>query len=179
MRDIVLPPAKPALEWINGRILQKVSPRRRHALAQGRFMTALDACAQSRGCGIAGTEWEFRIAPPGEDRRPLVPDVAYLSYERVPYERLDDADIPRVAPNAVVEVLSPGDRHVDVEEKVRVYLACGTNVVFLVDTHAQTVTVRDGSMPLVLGRGQHVVHRSLKGFSTPAHQLFDPPRPKI
>ena len=141
-------------------------------------MTALDAWAQVQGCGIAGTEWEFRIAPPGEDRRPLVPDVAYLSYERVPYDRLDDADIPRVAPNAVVEVLSPGDRHEDVEEKVRVYLACGTSVVFLVDTKAQTVTVRDGSPQVVLGRAKDVRHQSLEGFSMPARLLFDPPRPK-
>ena len=178
MREIVLPPAKPALEWVNGRILQKVSPRRRHALAQSRFVAALDAWAQVRGCGMAGTEWEFRIAPPGEDRRPLVPDVAYLSYERVPFDRLDDADIPRVAPNAVVEVLSPGDHQADVEEKVRVYLACGTSVVFLVDTKAQTVTVRDGLSAIVLGREQDIYHGSLDGFGMPARQLFDPPRPK-
>ena len=178
MRDIILPEAKPALEWVNGRVLQKVTPRRRHALAQGRFVAALDAWAVARGCGIAGTEWEFRIEPPGEVRRPLVPDVAYLSYERVPFDRPDDADIPRVAPNAVVEILSPGDIQGDVEEKVRVYLACGTSVVFLVDTKAQTVTVRDGSPPVVLGRGQDVRHKSLVGFSMPARQLFDPPRPK-
>jgi|ERR1022692_3889789 Uma2 family endonuclease len=177
MREIVLPPAKPALEWVNGRVLQKVSPRRRHSLAQGRFMTALDDWAQSRGCGIAGTEWEFRIAPPTEDRRPLVPDVAYVSYERVPFDQLDDADNPRVAPNAVVEVLSPGDSQADVEEKVRVYLASGTSVVFLVDTRAQTVTVRDCSPPVVLDREQNVEHRRLDGFSMPARQLFDPPRP--
>ena len=34
MRDIVLPEVKPALEWIGGRAVQKVSPQRKHALAQ-------------------------------------------------------------------------------------------------------------------------------------------------
>jgi len=143
---------------------------------------ALYDCARRLGAiaglGITGTEWEFRIAPPTEDRRPLVPDVAYVSYERVPFDQLDDADIPRVAPNAVVEVLSPPDSQADVEEKVRVYLASGTDVVFLVDTSAQTVTVRDGSPPVVLDREQNVEHRRLDGFSMPARQLFDPPRPK-
>ena len=78
------------------------------------------------------------IAPPGKIRRPLVPDVAYMSYERIPFERSGEADIPRVAFDAqVVEVLSPDDRMPDVEEKVRVFLASGTAVVFLVDTKAQ------------------------------------------
>jgi Uma2 family endonuclease len=179
MREIVLPPAKPALEWVNGRVLQKVSPQRRHALAQSRFATALDAWAQARGSGVVGTEWECRIAPPGEVRRPLVPDVAYLSYERVPFEHFDEADIPRVAPNAVVEVLSPGDRLPDIEEKVRVYLAGGTSVVFLVDTELQSVTIRDGSQLVIFGRDQIVQHVSLPGFTMPARYLFDLPRPKL
>ena len=49
---------------------------------------------------------------------------------------------------------------------------------FLVDTNAQTVTIRDGSAPVVLGRDQDIQHQSLNGFSMPARQLFDPPRPK-
>src|SRR5579864_6084136 len=61
MRDIVLPEAKPALEWVNGRVLQKESPQRKHAVAQGRFWGALDAWARERGSGMVGTEWEFRI----------------------------------------------------------------------------------------------------------------------
>jgi Uma2 family endonuclease len=179
MREIVLPPAKPALEWVNGRVLQKVSPQRKHALAQSRFAAALDAWAQMRGSGVVGTEWECRIAPPGEIRRPLVPDVAYVSYERIPFERFDEADIPRVAPNAVVEVLSSGDRLPDVEEKVRVYLAGGTSVVFLVDTEFRTVTIRDGSQSSIVGRDQDVRHAGLPGFTMPARHLFDLPRPKL
>src|SRR6202040_3305648 len=120
MREIILPEAKPALEWVNGRVLQKVSPQRKHAVAQGRFYGALDAWARERGSGEVGTEWEFRIAPPGEVRRPLVPDVAYLSYDRVPYEDEEAADIPRVAPDVAVEVLSPRDHRRDVDEKIRV-----------------------------------------------------------
>jgi Uma2 family endonuclease len=175
MREIVLATAKPALEWVNGRILKKMSPKRKHALAQGRFFAALDAWAQSRGSGVAGTEWECRIVPPGEIRRPLVPDVAYLSYRQVPIEQSGEVDIPCVAFDAVVEVLSPGDRTADVEDKVRVYLACGTLVVFLVDTQNRTVTIRDGTEPITYGRSQEVRHRSLDEFAVAACLLFDPP----
>jgi Uma2 family endonuclease len=177
MREIELPPARPALEWAGGRISQKVSPQRRHALAQARFAAALGAWAQERGSGMVGTEWEFNLAAHGEIRRPLVPDVAYLLYRQVPSNRVDDADFPCVAPNAVIEVLAPCDRALEIEEKVRVYLASGTSVVFLVDPEAQTVTIRDGSMPVMFDRDHDVSHHSLHGFTMPACQLFDAPRP--
>ena len=50
MHEIALPETKPALEWVNGRVLQKMSPRREHALAQGRFFTAPDAFRDSSVC---------------------------------------------------------------------------------------------------------------------------------
>ena len=178
MQEIVLPEIKPALEWVNGRVLQKVSPQRRHALAQMRFATALGAWVDANGLGMVGTEWEFSIQPHGEIRRPLVPDVAFISYTRLPYEDEDAADIPRIAPDAVVEVVSPDDRKGDVEEKIRVYLACGTSAIFLVDTQKETVTVRDAGEPRNLTRDQSVSHPSLPGFSMPARTLFERPRPK-
>jgi Uma2 family endonuclease len=179
MREIVLPETKPALEWVNGRALQKVSPQRKHALAQARFVAALDAWARRRGCGMAGTEWEFRIQPPGEERRPLVPDVAYLSYARLPYEDESAADIPRIAPDAVVEVLSPSDLERDVEEKIRVYLASGTAVVFVVDPQHRSVTIRDAGQARTLGPGDEASHASLPGFRLLAAELFERPRPKV
>ena len=178
MQEIVLPETKPALEWINGRALQKVSPQRQHAVAQLRFGSALLEWAKSRRSGVVGTEWEFRIAPPGEIRRPLVPDVAYLSYDRIPFEDEDAVEIPRAAPNGVVEVWSPGDRKRDVDEKVRVYLAAGTDVIFLVDTDRRTVTARDRSGSTVFAEDDTICHQSLPGFEMIAARLFDGVRPK-
>jgi len=176
--EITVPDTKPATEWINGRALQKVSPQRKHALAQGVFFSALHSWAVREGSGRVGTEWDFSIAPPGEVRRPLVPDVAYLSYDRVPYTSEKDADIPRVAPDVVVEVVSPGDRTADVEEKVRVYLAAGTKVVFLVNTEAQEVTVRTVGGSRLLSKAEEIEDEALPGFSMPVKALFEEPRPR-
>lgn len=178
MHEIILPETKPALEWVNGRVLQKVSPQRKHALAQMEFTTALAAWAKENRCGMVGPEWEFRIQPPGEARRPLVPDVAYISYARLPHDDEAAADIPRVAPDAVVEVISPHDRPADIAEKVRVYLASGTGVVFLVDTEARLVTVRDGGAPRTISQDETIRHESLPGFALPARTLFDWPGPQ-
>lgn len=178
MHEIILPETKPALEWVNGRVLQKVSPQRKHALAQAVFAAAIGAWARENGCGRFGTEWEFRLQPPGEIRRPLVPDVAYLSYARLSYESPDAADIPRIAPDAVVEILSPGDRKKDLEDKIRVYFACGTNVVFTVNTRDKTVTIRDADGQRVIGSDEVVSHASLPGLAMPACTLFEEPLPR-
>ncbi len=178
MREIILPEAKPALEWVNGRALQKASPQRKHAVAQGRFCGAFDAWALERGSGEVGTEWEFRIAPPGEARRPLVPDVAYLSYNRVPFDDEKASDIPRVAPDVAVEVLSPGDLRRDVDEKIRVFLASGTSVVFVVDTKNEAVTAFDSRGSEQFGRFDTVRHAALPGFALQVPSLFARPKPK-
>lgn len=178
MGEIKLPEAKPAFEWINGRALQKVSPKQKHSLAQAAFLIALGSWARSTGAGFAGPEWRFRIQPPGEVRRPLVPDVAFLSYERLPYEEMRETEEPLIAPDAVVEVKSPRDRRADIEEKVRVYLAAGTLVVFLVDPKSQSVTVCDANGKKRLGRDDLIKHSALRGFALPVKTLFELPRPK-
>lgn len=176
-REITLPEAKPALEWVNGRVLQKMSPKRAHAIAQGRFVAALDEWAQKGRLGIVGTEWRFRVQPPGEERRPLVPDVAFLSYARLPYEIQIVTDEPKVAPDAVVEVLSPGDRRADVEEKMRVYLAAGTSVIFLVDPKRKVVHVRDADGERTIAEDGLLTHPALPGFSVRVRVLFFVPKP--
>ncbi len=176
--DITLPDAKPAFEWVNGRALQKVSPQHPHGVAQGRFFTALDEWAQGHGAGRVATEWRFHIQPPGELRRPLVPDVAFLSYDRLPFAQRKEAGEPSVAPDVVVEVLSPGDRRRDVDEKVRVYLAAGTKVVFLVNTDTEIVTVRDPLGERRVEEGDVLTHEALPGFRLHTSRLFASAQPK-
>jgi len=175
MHEIFLPEAKPALEWVNNRVLQKVTPRRQHALAQGEFMIALGTWARQRGNGMAGTEWHFQVRPPGEIGRTLVPDVAFLSYERMPREEQEATEIARIAPDVVVEVRSPEDRQADINEKVRVYLAAGTTVIFLVDPDKKTVTIRDARGSRVIGYDDVLEHDALPGFTLRARMLFDLP----
>ena len=176
--EITLPETKPALEWVNGRVLQKVSPKRKHSLAQTRFAAALDGWSRASGRGLVGTEWRFHVQPPGEARRPLIPDVAFLSYASLSFEVQQVTDEPAIAPSAVVEVLSPGDRREDVEEKIRVYLAAGSSVIFLVDTERETVRVRDARGERSLTADQTLGHETLPGFRLQVSDLFSMPTPK-
>jgi Uma2 family endonuclease len=96
----------------------------------------------------------------------------------VPYEATAEADIPRVAPDVVVEVISPGDRERDIEEKIRVYLAAGTMVVFLVEPKNRTVTAREPDASRRYIDGEELRHPALPDFTMPVSILFDEPKPK-
>ena len=178
MREITVPQTKPATEWVNGRALQKVSPQERHARAQGRIVGALGAWADAAGLGRVGTEWEFRVTPPHEATRPLVPDIAFLSYDRLGYEQDEAAQIPYMAPDVAVEILSPGDRRHDVDEKIRVYLAAGAKLVLLVDPAERTFTAHDHEGARRLSAEDIFTHPALPGFSMRVASSFELPKPK-
>ena len=168
--EITLPDAKPAFEWIFDRAIQKMSPKRDHAIVQGAFLTALGAWAEGRG--EVGPEWRFRVTPPGGATRLLVPDVAYVADARLSGMTHDEKQEPAVAPNVVVEVRSPSDRQAIIDEKVRVYLAAGSDVVILTDPQAQTVIAYDARGSRTFAGGDVFAHHALPGFALPLGPLF-------
>jgi Uma2 family endonuclease len=139
--EIVLPETTPETEWIGDRPVQKMSPTRKHSKLQLAFANALEAWAGDRG--DVGTEWRFRASPPGEDIHPLVPDVAYMSYDRLRPLSAKDRETPPIAPEIVVEILSPDDRQKDVDEKRRVYFAWGFILELIADPEERFVDVYD------------------------------------
>lgn len=178
IHEITVPETKPATEWVNGRALQKVSPQERHARAQARMVAKLGAWADETGAGRVGTEWEFRVTPPHEATRPLVPDVAFLSFERLGYEQDDAAQIPYMAPDVAVEILSPSDRQPDVDEKIRVYLAAGAKLVLLVDSVERTFVAHDTEGAHHFSPSETFTHWTLPGFSVRVASIFERPKPK-
>lgn len=168
--EIVLPETKPETEWVCGRALQKVSPTYRHARLQSLMWLALDTWADGRG--RVGTEWRFRVAPPGEVIRPLVPDVAYLSYERLGPEADDTAQVPLGAPSVAVEVLSPDDRQRDVRDKVATYLRAGADAVIIVDPTTETVRAESATGVVNVGLGETFRHEALPGFALDVSDYF-------
>ncbi len=92
------PQTEPATEFIGGRLVQKMSPRGLHARVQGAFVRALHEWADENAAGRVGTEWDFDLTPPGEGVNRVVPDIAFLSYERVAFDDDEAAEIPTVAP---------------------------------------------------------------------------------
>jgi Uma2 family endonuclease len=168
-----IPQTKPASEFIDGLLVQKMSPYGLHARVQRIVAAALGDWADEKGRGRVGTEWDFDLAPPGERSNRLVPDVAYLSYERVGYEDDAGAQVPTVAPNVVVEVLSQGQMWENQERRVDIFIACGTELVVLVDPREETAWLADRCRTWELHRGDAIEHPALPGFSLALARCFD------
>jgi Uma2 family endonuclease len=168
--EIVLPETKPASEWVGGRALQKMSPTRMHGRLQGLLFAALNAWASAGHHGHVSLEWRFRVQPPGEMIRPLVPDVAYLSYAVIPAD--GEAEWPLASPTVAFEVLSPDDRPVDIAEKIATYLHAGSSAVVIVDPSDGTITVHDARGARTLTSDQVFEHAALAGFALDIAALF-------
>lgn len=172
IHEIVLPETEPETEWILGRAVRKVSPFRTHAMLQGTIFRALAAWAEERG--DVGTEWRFRPAPAGEIRRPLVPDVSYVSDARLDGLEGRDLEAPPFSPDVAVEVLTPDDRARNVEHKIAVYLATGSSLVIVVDPCDRSVRLHDARGVRVLSADDVIEHGALPGFALALPALFAP-----
>jgi Uma2 family endonuclease len=172
--EIVLPETKPETEWVRGRALQKVSPTYRHGRLQSLLSRMLTDWAEGRG--RVASEWRFRVNPPGEAIRPLVPDVAYLSYGRLAREDDKAAQTPLGAPNVVVEILSPDDRPADTDDKIATYLRAGCGLIVVVDPEQETVVAIDAGGRAVFARGDVCRHAALDRFTVDVAELFDAAR---
>lgn len=86
-----------------------------------------------------------------------IPDVAFISWKRYPKKTRKRGEIPTVAPDLVVEVLSKGDTRREMARKLDEYFRAGVLLVWYVDPKRRTVRVftnRDHSV--VLGEDQHL-----------------------
>lgn len=86
---------------------------------------------------VFGPDTGFRIFP---DRHlAYAPDVSFVTAERIATVE-DYTKMGRLAPDLVVEVVSPSDRSADVLDKVRNYLLAGVRLVWIVDPRKRSVT---------------------------------------
>ena len=81
----------------------------------------------------------------------------------------------RTVPDLVVEVLSPSESVTDLEEKLADYRLSGTQVAWIVDSEARTVTIRcEGAAARVLHEGETVDGGDvIPGFEMPVSRLFE------
>jgi Uma2 family endonuclease len=101
------------------------------------------------------------------------PDYAFIPKERIPEGGITKKFLTTV-PSVVIEILSPGDAAVDVEEKIGEWLEFGVDEVWVVNPKRRTVTVH------AQGRDAHVVRSgevlegtgALAGFSLRVAELF-------
>lgn len=159
-------------EIVAGELRQMSPTGAMHGIVTARFNAAVFNHVESNDLGfVFGAETGFKLASNPDTVR--APDVAFVSYERMP----TDADITKflpVAPDLVVEVVSPTDTLYEVEEKVAEWLAAGALAVWVANPKRRTVTVhRPHQPPQVLTEADTLEGgEALRGFSYSLAKLF-------
>jgi Uma2 family endonuclease len=165
-----LPEQEPALEYDEGEVTQKVSPRGRHAVLQGELAARISQFARPRKLAVAFPELRTTY-----DRRSTVPDVAVYAWERI--ARTPDgqfADDYLTPPDLAIEIASPEQSTTSLYRKCLWYVAHGVRVALLVDPDDLTVLLfRPNAIPQPL-RGQDALDLTdvLPGFELTAAELF-------
>jgi Uma2 family endonuclease len=153
-------------------VLKQMSPTGfRHLKVAGTAIWLLSEYVVPRGLGGVGGEGGFVLEL--DPDTVLAPDVAFVRTERLPPEDQWDR-FARLAPDLVMEIVSPSDTRADVEEKVGLYLAAGVPLVLVVDPRRRTVRVRtpDGGDRLLTETDELDGGTVLPGFRVPVARIF-------
>lgn len=80
-----------------------------------------------------------------------IPDVAYLSWDRLPGRRIPREPVPDVVPDLAVEVLSPSNTAREMGRKLQEYFEAGVRLVWIIDPRRRTCAVHTApEQPVVL-----------------------------
>ncbi|KJH71742.1 Uma2 family endonuclease [Aliterella atlantica] len=134
---LALPVCDVANEFIEGQVVTKVLPKRFHAGVQKALLILIDIWAKNRG--HLYSEWAVLLKRNNADWVP-VPDITYVSYNRLAADWIEDTACP-VAPELVIEIISPGQTFGELNQKATDYLAAGVLRVWIVDSQARSVTI--------------------------------------
>jgi Uma2 family endonuclease len=70
-----------------------------------------------------------------------IPDVSFVSWDRIPGEEFPDEPIARLIPNLAIEVLSRGNTKGEMERKLREYFRAGVELVWLINPRTRAAQV--------------------------------------
>ncbi len=134
-----LPESSDRSELVNGKIVNKVSPTSPHSRAQKRLLIMLNDWCERTNLGEVNPEWTIALKRNSVDWAP-VPDLTYISYERVPADWDGQGLCPGI-PELVIEIISPGQTFGGMTSKATDYLIAGVERVWVVDNQSKSVTV--------------------------------------
>src|SRR6266699_154688 len=136
------------VELVRGKLVVREPAGYTHGRVAVNLTVRLGAHVERTGAGqLFAAETGFTLARGPDTVR--APDIAFVRRDRLPDP--EPAGFPDLAPDLVVEVLSPSDRPGEVLAKVADWLSAGTRLVWVVDPERGLARVyrQDGTEMLV------------------------------
>ncbi len=160
-------------ELINGVLRETVPAGKRHARIAGRIITRFNNYVIPHHLGqVGGTDGGVLIQRDPDIVRE--PDVYFVSVERLPLDDQSDGYL-EVAPELVVEIVSPSDTDQEVREKLGMWLENGVLMAVEVRPAERAVMVHRPGAAVVTLTGDEVLDGGdvLPGFTLPLSVIFD------
>jgi len=132
-----LPETKPASEYVNGQIIQKLMPQGEHSIIQIEFATAINAVVKPKRIARAITELRCTFGGCS-----IVPDITVFIWNRIP--RNENGRVANkflMAPDWTIEILSPDQSPIKVIKNILHCLQHGTQIGWLIDPEEETIFV--------------------------------------
>lgn len=124
-------------ELVDGVLVEK-SMGRRESLIGARLIFLIQSYLQENNLGeITGADGPYQLL---EDQVRF-PDVAFLSWDRLPPDADPRSPMTAAAPNLAVEVLSPSNTRKEMQRKLEDYFAAGVELVWYIDPDDCTIDV--------------------------------------
>jgi Uma2 family endonuclease len=159
-------------ELVAGELIEAAWPGGEHGYVAGNASYRLSAFVEQRGLGgaVFAAATGFRTSRDPDTVR--APDMAYVAGPRVAQARV--AGYPDLAPDLVVEVVSPNDRASEIHAKVMEWLGAGSQLVWVLYPASRTVVAhRPASEARVLQADDRLDGAPvLPGFSCRVGDLF-------
>jgi len=117
----------------------------------------LGGYVEARRLGVVTGEDAFTELFPETVR---APDVAFVSWDRMPQGRLPTSPLPNLVPNFVIEVLSKGNTYGEMSRKRREYFQAGVELIWMVEHRNRTITVYRTSQKFQVFREGEIIDGS-------------------
>ncbi|MEM9924015.1 MAG: Uma2 family endonuclease [Cyanobacteria bacterium P01_D01_bin.50] len=134
-----LPPGEGDItyEFIEGKAIPKMSPKKFHSKLTRALLNLIGSLCENKG--EVCPELAITLTRRGRNWAPT-PDLLYISNERLP-DDWDEEGACSVAPDLVIEIISPGQTFGQMAGKAQDYLNAGVLRVWVVDSKARSITV--------------------------------------
>ncbi len=158
-------------ELVRGEIVRMSPTGFTHGYIESNFAAVLKTFVQQQKTGRVSSG-EVGIYTGRNPDSVRAADVAFISNERM--AQVKSQSYLDVAPELVVEVLSPDDAWSDLMEKLDEYFACGVKLIWVADPRLQQVYVYHAVTQVERFTMKDTLTGSdvLPGFSVPVAELF-------
>lgn len=166
-----LPERKPYLEYEDGVVTQKMSPKGEHSTLEGALVELINRSCSPRK--LARAFPELRVTMGGKS---AVPDVSVYRWERI--ERKQNGEVATdftTTPDVAIEILSPRQSVTKLVARCVWYVSNGVRAALLVDEKDRIIPVFRPSQATLALRGNDPIPLAdlLPGFEATVRQIFD------